>query len=161
MCACKNNQRTWASYQIRKIASCACAGNARNIFPRGPLQRKPLVIDPGMHHGTCVTGESVPGIPGACAPAILRIWEEAHEAKNAGTRRSRGVTDSTVVTSKCQAWKGRPWRPWWNEYSMIVSVGLFARPGHEITCKKLNSVCVRVDIDLCHPWAICQWFSLI
>ena len=76
----------WASYQIRKIASCACAGNAGNVFPRGHLQRKPIVSDPGMHHGTCVThvpwcmsgsltrggGENVPGIPGASA--ILRIW---------------------------------------------------------------------------------------
>ena len=49
--------------------------------PRQRLQRKPLVSDPGMHHGTCVThvpwcmtgsltragGENVPGIPGACA----------------------------------------------------------------------------------------------
>ena len=79
-----------ASYQIRKIAGCACAGNAGNVFPRRRLQRKPLVSDPGMHHGTCVThvpwcmsgsltrggGENVPGIPGACAPAILRIWQE-------------------------------------------------------------------------------------
>ena len=45
-----------------------------------------------MHHDTCVThvpwcmsgsltcgdGENVPGIPGACAPAILCIWQEAH-----------------------------------------------------------------------------------
>ena len=45
-----------------------------------------------MHHGTCVThvpwcmseslirggGEKVPGIPGACASAISRIWQEAH-----------------------------------------------------------------------------------
>ena len=83
---------TWASYQIRKIAGCACAGNAGNVFPRRRFQRKPLVGDPGMHHGTCVThvpwcmsgpltcsdGESIPGIPGACAPAILRIWQEAH-----------------------------------------------------------------------------------
>ena len=23
----------WASYQIRKIAGCACAGNAGNVFP--------------------------------------------------------------------------------------------------------------------------------
>ena len=87
-----NNVMTWASYQIRKIASCACAGDAGNVFRRGRLQRKPLVNDPGMHHGTCVThvpwcmsgsltrggGENVPGIPGACAPAILRIWQEAH-----------------------------------------------------------------------------------
>ena len=83
----------WASCQIRKIAGCACAGNAGNVFPRRRLQRKPLVSDPGMHHGTCVThvpwcmsgsfncgdGENVPGIPGACAPAILRIWQEGHE----------------------------------------------------------------------------------
>ena len=47
------------------------------MFPPPP----PLVSDPGMHHGTCVTdvpwcmskshthvgGENVPGIPGACA----------------------------------------------------------------------------------------------
>ena len=82
----------WASYQIRKIAVCACAGNAGNVFPHRRFRRKPLVSDPGMHHGTCVThvpwcmsgsltcggGENVPGIPGACASAILRIWQEAH-----------------------------------------------------------------------------------
>ena len=48
-----------------------------------------------MHHGTCVThvpwcmsgsltcgdGENVPGIPGACALAILRIWQEAHRVE--------------------------------------------------------------------------------
>ena len=87
----------WASYQIRKIAGCACAGNAGNVFPRRRFQRKPLVSDPGMHHGTCVThvpwcmsgsltcgdGENVPGIPGACAPAILRIWQEAHGIEQA------------------------------------------------------------------------------
>ena len=82
----------WASYQIRKFAGCACAGNAGNVFPCRRFQRKPLVSDPGMHHGTCVTHvpwcmsgsltcgdrENVPGIPGACAPAMLRIWQEAH-----------------------------------------------------------------------------------
>ena len=68
---------------------CAYAGN---VSPHRRLQRKPLVSDPGMHHGTCVThvpwcmsgsltrggGENVPGIPGAWAPAILRILQEAH-----------------------------------------------------------------------------------
>ena len=53
----------------------------RERFPLHRLQRKPLVSDPGMHHGTCVThvplcmsesltrgaGVNVPGIPGACA----------------------------------------------------------------------------------------------
>ena len=53
----------------------------RERFPHHQLQRKPLVYDPGMHHGTCVThvpwcmsgsltrggGKNVPGTPGACA----------------------------------------------------------------------------------------------
>ena len=53
----------------------------RERFPRHRLQRKQLISDPGMHHGTCVTHvpwclsgsltrggrENVPGIPGACA----------------------------------------------------------------------------------------------
>ena len=30
---CKTVVTTWASYQIRKIAGCACAGNAGNVFP--------------------------------------------------------------------------------------------------------------------------------
>ena len=52
----------------------------RERVPRHRLQRKSLVSNPGMHHGTCVThvrrcmsgsltrvgGENVPGIPGAC-----------------------------------------------------------------------------------------------
>ena len=64
-----------------KIAGCACAGNAGNVFPANRLQRKPLVNNPDMHHGTCVTHvpwcmsgsltrggrENVPDIPGACA----------------------------------------------------------------------------------------------
>ena len=87
-----SSPQQWASYQIRKIAVCACARNAGNVSLHRRFRRKPLVSDPGMHHGTCVThvpwcmsgsltcggGENVPGIPGACAPAILRIWQEAH-----------------------------------------------------------------------------------
>ena len=40
----------WASYQIPKIADCACAGNAGNVFSP-PLR----INDSDMHHGTCVT----------------------------------------------------------------------------------------------------------
>ena len=52
----------------------------RECFPHHRLQRKPLVSDPGMHHGTCVThvpwcmsgtltrggGENVPGACATC-----------------------------------------------------------------------------------------------
>ena len=55
-------------YRLRMRQEC------RKRFPRHRLQRKPLVSDPGIHHGTCFTGsrirgdgENVPGIPGACA----------------------------------------------------------------------------------------------
>ena len=41
----------WVSYQISKIAGCACAGDAGNVSPAS---------DPNVH------------------PAILRIWYEAH-----------------------------------------------------------------------------------
>ena len=67
-------------YQIRKIAGCVCR-EFRERFPRHWFQMKPLVSDPGMHHGTCVTHvpwcmsgsltrggcENIPGILGACA----------------------------------------------------------------------------------------------
>ena len=42
------------SYQICKIAGCACAGNAGNVFPHHRFQRKPLVSDPGMRHARAV-----------------------------------------------------------------------------------------------------------
>ena len=66
-------------------------------FPCHRLQRKPLVSDPSMHYGTCVThvpwcmsgslnrggGENVPGIPGACATRNFTylargLWHKTH-----------------------------------------------------------------------------------
>ena len=64
----------------------------RERFPRH--QRKPLVSNPGMHHGTCVThapwclsgsltcggrGKHSREFPAHAQPTILRIWQEAHE----------------------------------------------------------------------------------
>ena len=74
-----SHTKSQASYQIRKIAGCACTGNAENVFPA--TDYKGNHCDSGMHHGTCVTHvpwcmswsltrggkENVPGIPGACA----------------------------------------------------------------------------------------------
>ena len=56
-------------------------GECRERFSRHRLQRKPLVSDPSMHHGTCAThvpccmsgsltcggGENIPGDASACA----------------------------------------------------------------------------------------------
>ena len=71
------NISIWASYQIRKQCGSRMRQECRESFIRHRFQRKPLVSDPGMHHGTCVAhvpwcmsgslthggGESVPGIP--------------------------------------------------------------------------------------------------
>ena len=47
----------WASYQIRKIAGCACTGNVGNVLSSHWLQRKTIVSYPSMHHGTYVIGD--------------------------------------------------------------------------------------------------------
>ena len=59
----------------------------RERFPRHQSQRKPLVNDPVIHHGTwrtcrdeCldrlleVTGKTFPAFPAHAQPAIVRIW---------------------------------------------------------------------------------------
>ena len=88
--------RAWASYQIRKKCGLHMRRECRELFPRHQLQRKPLVSDPGMHHGTCIThvpwwmsgsltrrgGKNVPGIPVACASRnFFYIWQKAHLLK--------------------------------------------------------------------------------
>ena len=50
-----NKLATWTSYQIRKIAGCACTGNAGNASPASPAHAQ---------------------------PSILRIWKEAHRMNN-------------------------------------------------------------------------------
>ena len=96
-----------ASYQIRKIEGCACARNGGKVFLRLWFQRKPLVSDPGVNHGTCVThvpwgmagsltcgdGENVHGISGSCAPPILRIWLEVHGGEIKRTIGTHGEQD--------------------------------------------------------------------
>ena len=67
-------------------------------FPRKRLQRKPLVIDPGMHNGmsgslTRGVGENVPGIPGACATHIF-------------TYLARGPLHKTIICQTAAAHDG-------------------------------------------------------
>ena len=78
----------WTSYQIRKIVCCTSARNAGNVFPCHWLQRKLLVSDPSMHHGTCFTHvpwcmlgslthggrENIPGILSSCAKCNFYIF---------------------------------------------------------------------------------------
>ena len=138
----------WASYQIRKIAGCACAGNAGNVFPRRRFQRKLLVSDPGMHHGTCVThvpwcmsgsltcgdGENVPGIPGACAPAILRIWQEAHAVK----RSWKILTSVSPLSTKIQSQQTKQ-----NTKLVYISWGIFIMTVYVQRNHAVTNVCIQ------------------
>ena len=70
-----------ASHRAGQKCGLRMRRECRERFPRHRLQRKPLVSDPGMNHGTCamyvpwrMSGSltrggrvNVPGIPGACA----------------------------------------------------------------------------------------------
>ena len=69
-----------ASYQIRKIAGCACAGNAGNVFP------PPRVSDLDMHHGTIVTHVSW-CISGSLTNGFL--WNRWRGKRSRHSRRTR------------------------------------------------------------------------
>ena len=71
---------TWASWQIHKIAGCACAGNVWNVFPTAAGERS------DMHHGTCVT--HVPW----CMPGLLTrafLWSRWRGKCSRHARRMR------------------------------------------------------------------------
>ena len=69
-----------ASYQIRKIAGCACASNAGNVFHATDFNG--IVSFPGMHRNMCVMpvmhvgiantwwGKNVPSTPEPCATRL-------------------------------------------------------------------------------------------
>ena len=76
----------WASYQIRKIAGCTCAGNAGNVFPATGC--KPLIGSAARVSRTCrdtcrdrqpaAAVKTFPTFAAHAQPAILRIWQKAH-----------------------------------------------------------------------------------
>ena len=82
----------WASCQICKIAGCAYAGNAGNVFPATEFKGNrwlaiPACI-PTRASRTChdaVAEKTFPAFPAHAQPAILRIWQEAHDSLLADT----------------------------------------------------------------------------
>ena len=90
VCQLGRHRRTaWASYQIRRIAGCACAVNAGNDFPVTDFKgNRSLAIPVSITARASCTcnrdrltrdgGDNVTGIPAHAQPTILRIWQEAH-----------------------------------------------------------------------------------
>ena len=71
----------WASYQIRTITGCACAGNAGNVFPL------PRVNDPDVHHGTCMAHVPWP-MPGWLTGGFLWSWWRGKRSRHSRCMRS-------------------------------------------------------------------------
>ena len=73
---------SWASYQIRKIASCACAGNAGNVFPACRL-----VIP------TCITAHAWRTCSDVCwdrwLALFIRSWWRGKGSRNSQRMRNR------------------------------------------------------------------------
>ena len=91
----------------------------RDRFSRHLIQRKPLVSDAGMHHGTCVThapwcmsaslthgaGKTSSTFSAHAQPVILRIWQEAHALYKFIHDFSRtveaAIASATLIILKC------------------------------------------------------------
>ena len=100
----------WALYQICKIACCACAGNAGNVFPATVgwrsrhASRHVRDARAVMHVGIAnlrfplksVAGKTFPAIPAHAQPAILRIWQEAHVVIRVKSDPNHGTYDYII-----------------------------------------------------------------
>ena len=94
----------------------------RGSFPRHLLHKKPLVSDPDMHHGTCIThvpwcmsgslthdgGENVPGIPGACATRNFTYPARGPWARRSTVLRVNNIAVSQGLTGTYKCSRG-PW----------------------------------------------------
>ena len=90
----------WASYQMRKIAGCACAGNAGNVFPTPP------VSDPNMHHGTCMT--HVPWcMLGSLTSSFLWSWWRGKRSRHSRCMRNPQfyVSGKRPMGGTCQVYQ--------------------------------------------------------
>ena len=74
----------------------------RERFPRGLLQRKPLVSDPGMHHGTCddACRDRVPAVAGKTFPTYSAY---AHPQFYVSDKRPMAVEDLAHGAAKLSA----------------------------------------------------------
>ena len=82
-------------------------------FSRHRLQKKPLVSDRGMHHGTCYVGiayrgggENDPSIPGACATRNPYLASGPCRAVRRNTRRVGRATLCLGVNWDFAEWLG-------------------------------------------------------
>ena len=102
----------------------------RECFPRHWLQRKQLVSDPGMRHGTCVMyvswcmsglltrggGENVPSISGACATRNFTYLVKGPYPDGSSTAHWPLVVGRRRTQFGGQPSRRYPYMGWWRTY---------------------------------------------
>ena len=136
----------WASYQICKIAGCASAGNAGNVFP------PPRVSDPEMHHGTCVT--QVPW----CMPGSLTsgfIWSRLRGKRARHSRRMRNpqfsVSGKRPITHQCPNFNGVLAKPLKLGHGWVITSHRKQWCGHKPSCWS-HLILVRIMCPRSNLW---------
>ena len=109
----------WASYQIPKIAGCACAGNARDVFP----------VNRGLAIPTCITAWCMPG-------SLTRgfLWSGWRVKRSRYSRHSRRMCNPQFYVSgkrpmqhsacRCIIYR-RIKRWWWHPYYLSVKSEIY------------------------------------
>ena len=135
MCLCREGVIFMSSKKRKRKRGSSLVVHAPGMpgtFPRHRLLRKPLVSDPDIHHGTCVThvpwcmsgsvsrggGENVPGTPGACA-----TLDCTYLARGPWSKKSTKLTTSLICKLKysSKVRKNYPARhPHDNDYNMTL-----------------------------------------
>ena len=120
-------RRHWPLTRYEKLWVAHAPGMPGTFFPHHRLQRKPLVSDPGMHHGTCAThvpwcipglltrggGEKVPGIPGAWATRNFVYMVRGPLACLGRSMDSRVWNVSKNSETNFNIWKPNRWCRYW------------------------------------------------
>ena len=139
----------------------------RERFPRHRLHTKPLVNDPGMHHGTCVThvswcmsrsltrggGENVPGIPGACAThdfAYLVIGPWALLTNQQYIR-------STWEIKHHGSFLNNTWYYIWSKGQLNVNVFIWILPRKDTHWKKITFLLILTGINCMYEICNLDW----
>ena len=108
-------------------------------FPRHRFQRKPLVSEPGMHHGTCVA--HVPW----CMPGSLN--RSGGGKRSRYSRHMRNPWFCVIGRRPMEKWYQQCTKLNWAEYSHSILASL--KFGH-ISVKPHTLSKMRLDISKCH-----------
>ena len=98
----------WVSYQIRKIAGCACAGNAGSVFPITAVKG-----NRGLTIPACITARAWPHVPWSMSGSQWREKRSRH-SRRMRTRNFTYLARGPCSSKQQAAWMDKPNKdPFW------------------------------------------------